>query len=347
MRVGIAPVPGASRRAARGRRWCRASAAGGWLLALLFAAAETRAQDDPTYARVILEDDSGSVAPAAGMAVIVFVRELRVRRDALPDEVVYVDEDPAGLLRERSWFARQVPPGRHVIWGVRQGRDLVLECRAGRRYLLRLSEILNDKDEISRDWLRDHPDGLGRLIQRLGLRRAVTTPNGAAWAAGRRRHLSHVPAPGAVDESLDTPGPWSFGNIASERPLEQMTLENDRTHLSGRIVTDRDTLRYRLRDRVLDTLTSWRVVSDSVDIAWSQVVLIRLGGTRFTGLSPWVDVVYRGAEGLRIASFADLDDVTGAASYNRMFARLDDLLQSRRDETLAGTPPPPARNTEH
>ena len=117
-------------------------------------------------------------------------------------------------------------------------------------------------------------------------------------------------------------------------------MENDFTHLSGRMTVDGEMIRYRLRDRVLETLTQWKVLTDSVDIEWQQVMLIRLGGTRFTGLSPWVDVIYRGPDGPRIASFADLDDVTGAASYNRMFARLEDLLQARREEELAAARSP-------
>jgi hypothetical protein len=59
-----------------------------------------------------------------------------------------------------------------------------------------------------------------------------------------------------------------------------------------------------------------------------------------------VDVIYRGSEGTRIASFADLDEVTGTASYNRMFARLEDVLQARREGSPAAVPPPAGPEAE-
>src|SRR2546425_4002573 len=99
--------------------WTRLALIG--VVALLVTADAVRAQDDATYARVILSADSATVAPMPGKAVVIFVRELYPRIEALPDEAVLLDGEAAGELPQRTWFAVLADSGRHVVWGVHQG----------------------------------------------------------------------------------------------------------------------------------------------------------------------------------------------------------------------------------
>lgn len=322
---GAEPGRSPSGRARPAARWAMVV----WLLGSTSVA---QAQDDPTYTNLVLTENPVPAAPDSGKALVFLVRELYVRMDALPDEIVMVNGEAAGLLRQRTWFALQLEPGRHVLWGVHQGQDLVLECRSGRSYMVRLRERVDDKDRIVREWLRDDPAGLGVLIKRHGLRHAGLTPRGAAWIASRRKHMSHSELPVAADHVSSGRAPWRFEHMLSERPLDRMNLETDFSMLTGRLTLDSTGLRYRLRARVRSSLTSWVVVSDSLDVEFTQVERIRLGGTRFTGAAPWLDVIYHTPLGLRIASFGDAEEMTAVTTYNRLFAVLEGLLSTRPPE---------------
>ena len=310
------------------------------VLSLVGTASVVRAQADAVYSRTALSSDSAAAAPLPGKAVLFLVRELSPRVGALPDEAVLVDGEAAGVLQQQTWLAVPVDSGRHVVWGVHQGHDLVFECRPGRRYLLRLREWLDDRDQVVRDWLRDDAGGLEALIGRYGLRHATTTPNGFTWIADQRKHLALSAAPGAEDPGRVGPASRVFEHLFSERPLDRINLETDFSQLSGRLVIDSAGVHYRLRERVWASFTSWVVVSDSLDVQISQLVRIRCGGTRFTGTTPWVDLVYRAPQGLRIASFGDADERIAVATCNTLFAVLEDLFaeRPRAEADAAGAP---------
>lgn len=300
------------------------------VLWLLGTTATVRAQLDESHSRIVLSSDSAAVTPPPGKAAVIFVRECYPRRDGFPDEAVLVDSGAAGVLPQRTWFALPVDPGDHVVWGIHQGYDLVLDCRPRRLYLLRLRERIDDKDEVVREWLRDDPAGLNALITQYGLKHAATTPNGFTWIADQQAHLAHSQAPGPEDHGLAGLAPRVFEHLLSERPLDRLNLDTDFSYRSGRLMVDSAAVHYRLRERVRSSFTSWAVVTDTLDIEAPQLMRIRLGGTRFTGITPWVDIVYRSPRGPRIASFADADERIALTTYNRLFAVLDDLLGERR-----------------
>jgi hypothetical protein len=115
-----------------------------------------------------------------------------------------------------------------------------------------------------------------------------------------------------------------------------VNLEKDFSQLFGRVSIDTVGLHYRLSVRVRASLDTWRLVADSLDIPADRIVGVRFGGTRFTGVSPWVDVFHRTASGVMIASFADARETYGESTYNGMFAAVDELRAIRRTHEADG-----------
>ena len=110
--------------------------------------------------------------------------------------------------------------------------------------------------------------------------------------------------------------PDSFDHVLLERPLDQVNLEKDFSQLFGQVSFDTAGIHYRLRVRVRASLDSWRLVADSLDIPADRIVGVSFGGTRFTGINPWVDVLHRTDSGVTIASFADTRERPGGWESN-------------------------------
>ena len=308
--------------------------------ALLFTVHSVRAQEqDPSvYERVILADSSASTMPGPGRSLLILVREQFARRDPMPPEGIWVDDRAVGLLAQNSWFTVSVDTGTHVVWGVLDTADHGLRCGPGRVYLLRLRETINATDELSRDWLREDPEALARLRRQDKLQLALTTPKGLEWMNSRRRTFHHVPATRqepAVSGRADT---LAFAHMLSERPLDPLFVGTDFSNASGRLWLNADSLHFRMADRLRSGFNTWTVVRDSFDLALSRVRKVRFGGTRFSNLSPWIDVIYDTGEGAARASFGDTEERTGVETYNQLFAFLEESLrrqQARRPDTSA------------
>ena len=293
---------------------------------------------DPIYTRVILSDSIVATALDSKVAQICFVREQFARSLSLPDETVYLDGIPAGMLPQRTWFAVPMLPGAHVIGGVFGCPKLVLVCLPGQSYLVRLREKVDDKDRVAVDWILDDPTSLPAIARSSQLRLASTTPSGFEYLSSKARHLTRAESAPPLPQ-LSTEGTETFDHILSERPLDQVNLERDFSQLYGHLAVGPRGIEYRLKCRVPTSLMSWRVVVDSFDVAPNRIVKVRYGGTRFTGATPWVEVIYRNsADELRYADFAVTEEADGVQVYNRMFAVIQRLLAAREQPDSLESP---------
>jgi hypothetical protein len=76
----------------------------------------------------------------------------------------------------------------------------------------------------------------------------------------------------------------------------------------------------------------------TVSIPYRRITDLRYGGTRFTGTTPWIDVVYESDEGPLRASFAPATADDPEAVYNQLFAELTE----RWHDSGASAPEPAA-----
>ncbi len=304
-------------------------ACGRLLLPLLLACAHPAGAAEPTVApRFVLSDSAATPAPAGDGAIIRLVREQYVRQRPLPPEMIYLDGGPAGLLPQQSWFELDVKPGPHRLCGLAGDTGLTLRCDPRRTYLLRLREVVDSEDQLTARWLLDDPGVSKDLVRKSRLRHVTTTQVGLRYLEKKKRTICPDDDP-SVAPSRARALPDSFDNILLERPLDQVNLETDFSQLSGRVLVDTAGIHYRLRAQVRSSLNTWRLVTDSLDVPVDSIVGVRYGGTRFTGVNPWLDVYHTTSAGLRIASFADTREANGTWTYNRIFETIEDLRSTR------------------
>jgi hypothetical protein len=294
------------------------------LLSLAGAAAPVSAADPVVDVRYVLSDSVETRAPADGRATIRLLREQYVRARPLPPEMIYIDDGPAGLLPQQTWFEVQVDSGVHVLRGLVDDPGFALRCRPGHAYLLRLREVVDSQDQRIEKWLLDDAGTAADLIRQRHLRHVATTEAGHRYLRKKMLTVCSRAAPWPAATLPD-----SFDNVLLERPLEKVNLEKDFSQLFGRITIDAAGIHYRLNVRVAASLDSWRVVTDSLDIPADRIEGVSFGGTRFTGISPWVDVLYRTDSGQSLASFADIREAHGESTYDGIFAAVEELRATR------------------
>jgi hypothetical protein len=313
-----------------------------WLVLLpLFAGTSMAVAANPTVdARFVLTDSAGTHTPADGKAVIYLVREQYVRNQPLPPEMIYLDDAPAGLLPQQAWFEVQVDPGPHRLRGLVGDPNFTLRCHPGRAYLLRLREVIDNQDQRNERWLFDDASTAADLIQRNGLRNVVTTDAGIRYL---RKKMRSVCSDDTVDAARRFVAvlPDSFDQVLMERPLDQVNLKKDFSQRFGLVSIDTTGIHYRLSARVRASVMTWRVVTDSLDIPVDRIVGVRFGGTRFTGVNPWVDVFYRTDSGVGSVSFGDKRESYGESTYNGIFAAIEELVATRRPREPDAAQPEP------
>ena len=317
------PIAWSASAASEALRWCLG------LLPLLACVSPAVAADPIVDTRFVLTDSAVTHAPADGKAVICLLREQYVRNRPLSPEMIYLDDAPASLLPQQSWFEVQVDPGLHRLCGLVGDPAFVLRCRPDRTYLLRLREVIDSQDQRSEKWLFDDASTASALILKGRLLHVAMTEAGL-------RHLRKKMRSVCPDDPADAARrpfavlPDSFDHVLLERPLDQVNLEKDFSQLFGQVSFDTAGIHYRLRVRVRASLDSWRLVADSLDIPADRIVGVSFGGTRFTGINPWVDVLHRTDSGVTIASFADTREARGESTYNGIFEAVEELRAMRR-----------------
>jgi hypothetical protein len=299
------------------------------LLPFLACASPAVAADPVVDSRFVLTDSMEAHAPADGKAVICVLREQYVRNRPLPPEMIYLDDAPAGLLPQQSWFEVQVDPGPHRLCGLVGDPGFTLRCRPDGAYLLRLREVIDSQDQRGEKWLFDDASTASDLIRKGHLLKVATTDAGLRYL----RKKMHSVCPDDPADAARRPLavlPDSFDHVLLERPLDQVNLEKDFSQLFGRVSIDTAGVHYRLSVRVRASLDSWRLVADSLEIPADRIVGVRFGGTRFTGINPWVDVFHRTDVGVTIASFGETRETHGESTYNGIFAAVEELMAARR-----------------
>ena len=287
---------------------------------------------DPTHvdSRYRLYRSANLPDQPAERATLYLVREQRGLLNALPDQRVYVDGDPAGILPQRSWFLMHVEAGSHRVSGIMFCPDLILDCKPGRAYLLRLREVTDTNDRRSASLLLDDPETIRDLIEMKRLAFVETTTRGMDYLRARlRSHPERSSAPrieARLQGQTDT-----LPHVLVEKPLDTMNLRREFSGLTGRLILDRTTIAYRMEDSIRSSSVSWRKVRDVFEISGEGIVKVRFDGTRFTGVTPWVNIIYRTANGLHTVSFADAREPDGSATYNRVFAVAQDLMETYRE----------------
>jgi hypothetical protein len=284
--------------------------------AVLAAAALLLAPTDgpaaaPKDRRFALVDATHALAPAADSSTLVLAREQYVRKNPLPPERLFLDGGPLGWLPQRSVVVARAAPGLRRLSGIFDAPDLVVSCAAGATVLLRLRETIDENDVLRMRWILDDPDAAPELLRASGLPRAVPSARGLAELAKRAsRHAATGPADTATaspDAILAFPEMWF------EHPLDPLNLRRDFSILTGTMRIDGPTLSYVLEQKRGEV---------RVEIPVDSIEVVRYGGTRFVGASPWIDVVYRDGGGRWRASFADARSGNPEATYNRIFGAL-------------------------
>jgi hypothetical protein len=197
-------------------------------------------------------------------------------------------------------------------------------------YLLRLREVIDDRDVLTARFLLDDPEVAADLIARKRLAFVETTPGGMDYLRNRRRPVTEANQSPVIETGLRQP-PDTLSHIMVEKPLDQVNIRRDFSGLLGRIMLDRAALRFRMDDSLRSSFSGWRHVRDSVDIPGARILKVRFDGTRFTGVSPWINILYRDAGGVWSISFADAREAEACETYNRMFANALDLMETHRE----------------
>jgi len=109
-----------------------------------------------------------------------------------------------------------------------------------------------------------------------------------------------------------------------------VNLQREFSGLTGRVILDRSAIRYELVDSIPTSLVSRRHVKDVFEIPRAGIRRVRFDGTRFTGVTPWVNILYHTPNGMRSVSFADAQESDGAKTYNRIFALAQDFAEHAR-----------------
>jgi hypothetical protein len=292
------------------------------LIAASLAGCSLAGQADATDKRFALRDTVLAESAPADRAVLCVVREQFVRKNPLPPERLYLDGAPLGFLPQRSWLSVEVEPGLRRLSGVIGAPELVLDCRPGRLYLLRMREIVDERDVLSVSWVLDDPDLAGSLTGGAGLPRSVATTRGIKDLSGRPPRI-----PDRVDTLLAGPGgpPLVLDNVWCEHPLDMMNLRRDFSVYTGRLELDDRVLRYRLEKRRRDM---------EIEIPIERIVSLRYGGTRYTGTNPWLDVFYQSGESTEAATFAGADAETAGRIYNVLYMALDSRWRAMRGVSM-------------
>lgn len=284
------------------------------VLAALVAlqAAGAPAAPVPSHDRRFSFDDTkpGLDSPASGSR-LVLVREQMVRKNPMPPERLYLDGRPLGYLPQRSVVAADVTPGLHRLEGVLGCPPLVIEFEPGERVLLRLREVIDERDAVRARWLLEDPDFAAELLESMELLHASVTPRGVAELERRWRTVDV----GRPADSIRAPRDSSslvFPEIWFEHPLDPLNLRREFTTHSGRLEIGPEGISYTLDRNERDL---------RVTIPHSDVLGVRFGGTRSAGVAPWIDLFYRSGERTLRASFADAGPDPEAA-YNRMFGAI-------------------------
>ncbi len=296
------------------------------LLALSAAPGISGAEVVMVDRRFVLTDSAEVRPPGPGGAVLWIAREQFVRVQPLPPEAIYLDGEPAGLLTQRSWFEVPLTPGEHHLCGIAGVPGFTLRCAAGDSIFLRLRELIDTQDQRTMEWLYDDPADAADLFSRSRLRHVQLTAYGARNLAGKRPR-------GCADEKWPAPvaAPETFDHVLIERPLDQVNLQTEFHHLAGRLWLDGKGVHYRMGAWLKTSLVTSRWVSDSLDVPADSITRVRFGGTRFTGVTPWVTLDIHTARGPSYVSFADLREEDGVGTYNRLFERLIAMRRASHD----------------
>lgn len=275
---------------------------------------------EPTY---VLDDSVTIPAPMPDHAVLVIAREEYARLRRMPADDLMLDGRPLGLLPQHAFVVASVEPGVHCLSGVPEASGLHFEVRDAQTCLLRLRETVNEVDQVVADWIFDDALSVRELILTHHLKRAITTATGA----GKLEHLARVrpgdcTQPGTVDATArpDT----SFAQVWYENPLDHVNVKHDFEDNPGTLQVTADGLHYEAK-------------GVSVAIRVGTLRRVRFGGTRYTGISPWVDVDWSSPDGMGRVSFADSRTAQSVQTYDRMFQAIAELLSRTTSPTGADT----------
>jgi len=277
------------------------------LVLLVTLAALARAE--PHYR---LGDSTALAPPPADHATLCFTREQFVRGYPLKPEALFLDGAALAWLPQRAYVAATVAPGRHCVSGLAGMAGLCLDCSAGRRYLLRLRESVDDADHLRLDWLLDDPERIEPLVRDSPLPRASTTAKGVRALAQRTPRVAANP--GATDTARDTL-PLVLEGMWYESPLDPENLKTSFRRETCRMIVDSGAV---------------RVVSKrhALEVPIARITSLHFGGTRATTNNPWLEIGFEGEDSPRIASFADSNPESAVRTYNRLFAALSDLWRA-------------------
>jgi hypothetical protein len=246
------------------------------------------------------------VAADSGRALVILTREAFARHSPLPPENLLLDREPLAMLPQRSYVAASVGPGPGCLRAVGGPAPLCLNWSPGGIYLIRLREIIGADDRLTSHWLLDEPSAATRLVRNRKLHRASLTARGAQYLRNKARSLDGEPQAAVLGE---TSGVTEFDHIWHENPLDPVNLLRDFSHPAGCVRVDSVGIQYR-------------EPGVEFEIAWSRLLAMRYGGTRFTSQSPWITVQYRERGRMQAASFADSRDLHAVQTYNRLFAAI-------------------------
>jgi len=301
-----------------------AIARGAWLVPALLlapAAGAVLAAPVPSHdKRFTLDDAAPGLATVFGRTKLCLVRELIVRKNPMPPERLYLDEKPLGLLPQQTFVVTEVDPGFHRLEGVLDCPALVIECRPGDLVLLRLREVIDERDIVRARWLLDDPSFATDLIAQWELRRAEPTVRGVQELIRRWRNVNRSLPPDTVAAPPDTAATLAFDEMLFEHPLDPLNYRRDFSIYSGRIEIAPGEIRYSMEKKRRDV---------RVTIRFQDVVSLRFGGTRSTGMSPWIDLFYRSEGETLGASFTSAGGNPEAA-YNRIFGAIRARWEARR-----------------
>ena len=275
----------------------------------LGAALTAEAQNAP----YVLRDTTSLPPPAPGMARILVARE-RFLEQGLKPEFVYLDRTPLGMLPQKAAVTAEVPPGWHRVWLGRGARvELWMELEAGRGYLIRLRENLNEGTWRA-DLVRDASAGYGEFAKEKGLKLAITGESGfGALKRDLEKRKTDPKADSLARERAKTGGalPIRFAEAWYQDLLAPARVPMEYEHHPGRLELDATTLRFVRGD------------TTAVEIPRASIEMIRYGGHRDNRPNPWIKIGYRVNGEERAAMFAELRPETATASYNRLFAELE------------------------
>jgi hypothetical protein len=288
--------------------------AGAAAAVLLGIAAPPLAGADPNFK---LGDDPVFLEPEPGRAVLYVAREQFARLQPLRPEKLHLDAAPLGILPQGGYLAIAIEPGTRCVAGIHGIPALCLEYRAGRAYLLRLREVIDEQDHLHAHWLLDDASAIRGIVGESRLEPVSLTERGRQALEKRFAEKAAARAGGPVLNAEPSGATVSFEPVLSQDlgrgRHSSIAAEPERP---GRVVVTAERLQVTIGQLVLD------VPLDSIET-------VRYGGTRPSGPTPWLNVQYSSGGRSELVAFADAREERAVETYNRLFAVLQDRWWAR------------------